>query len=108
MLVIILAVLAILLISTAGSGARLEGKVLADIERGTYEQTPGTAKIVARLRELGVVREDAAGRLTVDSEARIARAATARAQVIRQAIIVVSVAGLVAVATKLWLGRPEP
>ncbi len=108
MLVIILAVLAILLISTAGSGARLEAKVLTDIERGTYEQTPGTARIVARLRELGVVREDAAGRMTVDTEARIARAAAARAQVIRQAIIVVSVAGLVAVATKLWLGRPQP
>lgn len=108
MLVIILAVLAILLISTAGSGARLEVRVLTDIERGTYEQTPGTATIVTRLRELGVVREDADGRLTVDADARITRAAAAKARVIRQAIIVVSVAGLVAVATKLLLDRPEP
>jgi len=106
MLVIILAVLAILIISTSGAGARLEGRVLADIERGTYEETPGTARIVQRLRAQGVIRVDA-GRQVIDANARAARAVAAKARVIRMAIIVVSIAGLLAVVTKLLLGRPD-
>ena len=106
MLVLILAVLAILIISTSGAGARLEGRVLADIERGTYEETPGTARIVQRLRAQGVIRDDA-GRPVIDAKARAARGVAAKARVIRMAIIVVSIAGLLAVVTKLLLGRPD-
>jgi len=106
MLVIILAVLAILIISTSGAGARLEGRVLADIERGTYEETPGTARIVQRLRAQGVIRDDAGGPV-IDAKARAARAVAAKARVIRMAIIVVSIAGLLAVVTKLLLGRSD-
>ena len=108
MLAIILAVLAVLLISTANSGARLESKVLTDIERGTYEETPGTAKIVQRLRLLGVVTDDADGRMTVNADARAARTAASRTQRIRLSIIVISLAGLTAVAIKLLLDRAEP
>jgi hypothetical protein len=104
MLVVIIAIFAILIISTSSAGARLEGRVLADIERGTYEETPGTAKIVQRLRAQGVIRDDD-GRPTVDAAARSARVAAAKAQVVRTAIIVISAAGLLAVATKLLLDR---
>lgn len=104
MLAISLLILAMLVISTASAGARLEGRVLADIEQGRYESTPGTAKLVAQLRAEGVVR-DVDGRLTVDPDARAARTARGRQRVTRTAVIAISVAGLVAVATKLLLDR---
>ncbi len=104
MLVIILVVMVILLISTSGTAARLEVKVLTDIERGTYEETPGTARIAHDLRAAGVVTDDGA-RMVVNADARAAHLARRKAQRIRYALIVTSIAGLVAVATKLLLDR---
>ncbi len=104
MLIALLLFFAILLISSAGARRRLETKVIADIEGDRYEETPGTAKIVAQLRTAGVVKE-VAGRLTIDDERRAARAIAARGEMVRQAIIVVSATGLVAIATKLLLDR---
>lgn len=104
MLAISLLILALFFISTASSGARLEGRVLLDIEQGRYEATPGTAKLVRQLQAEGVVREDN-GRLTVDTAARADRAARAKARVMRTAVITLSATGLIAVATKLLLDR---
>jgi hypothetical protein len=106
MLVVLLALVAILLISSAGARRRLETKVIADIEGDRYQETPGTARIVDELRTAGVVR-DADGRLVIDPELRTARAKAATGRMVRQAIIVVSVSGLLAVVTKLLLGRSD-
>ena len=104
MLVIILVIMVVLLISTSGTAARLEGRVLTDIERGSYEETPGTARLLRELRTAGVVTDDG-GRMVVNAEARTAHLARRKAQRIRYALIVTSLAGLVAVATKLLLDR---
>ncbi|MDZ7632198.1 MAG: hypothetical protein U5K74_12860 [Gemmatimonadaceae bacterium] len=104
MLIVLLALVAILLISSAGARRRLETKVIADIEGDRYQETPGTAKIVAQLRTAGVVT-DVDGRMVIDAAQRAARAKAGAAQMVRQAIIVVSVAGLIAIATKLLLDR---
>jgi hypothetical protein len=104
MLTIILVIFVFLVISTASAAVRLEGKVLADIARGTFEATPGTAKVVAKLRQHGVLQEEG-GRLVVNEAARVAREAAAKAQMIRTAIIAMSLAGLAVIATKLLLDQ---
>jgi len=104
MLVIILIVMIVLLISTSGAAARLEARVLTDIERGSYEETPGTVRIVRDLRAAGVVTDEG-GRMIVNVGARAAHMARRKARRIRYALIVTSIAGLLAIAIKVLLGR---
>jgi hypothetical protein len=104
MLTSILVIFVVLAISTAGAAVRLEGTVLADIARGTFEATPGTARVVEKLRQQGVLQDDG-GRLLVNEAARVARQAAAKAQMVRTAVIAVSLAGLAILATKRLLDQ---
>jgi hypothetical protein len=104
MLTIILVIFVFLVISTASAAVRLEGKVLADIARGTFEATPGTARVVEKLRQQGVLQGDG-GTLIVNEAASVARQAAAKAQMVRTAVIALSLAGLAIIATKLLLDQ---
>ena len=104
MLAILLAVFALLLLSTVASRGRLENTVLDAIASGSFTVTPRSAKIVQALIAQGVLREQQ-GVLTVDPERRAARAGAARRNTIRVTVIVISVTGLVAVGTLLLLER---
>lgn len=104
MLVIILVIFALLLFSTVASRGRLESRVLDAIASGTFTVTPGSAKIVQALVAHGVLRDDD-GVLTIDAERRAARVAAARGNGIRMAVMVISLVGLVAVATAVLLDR---
>ncbi len=104
MLTIILVIFVFLVISTASAAVRLEGKVLTDIARGTFEATPGTARVVEKLRQQGVLQDDG-GTLIVNEAARVARQTAAKAQMVRTAVIALSLAGLAIIATKLLLDQ---
>lgn len=104
MLAIILVIFALLLLSTVASRGRLESRVLDAIASGTFTVTPGSAKIVQALVAHGVLRDDN-GVLTIDAERRAARVAAARGNAIRMAVMVISITGLVAVATAVLLDR---
>ena len=78
-------------------------KVLLCTMNKVREASKG-AKVVAKLRQQGVLQEEG-GRLVVNEAARVAREAAAKAQMIRTAIIAMSLAGLAVIATKLLLDQ---